>query len=1202
MTDNRELLNDDEVDFLLQGTETDTQDSSHGVADADQTVTMHGDLERIQLADIFQTLSMSKMQGVLRVRNPLEERQLYCEDGHVQVLAPTRATVRRLGQRLVRAGIVDQEQLRRALVQQRKERVPLGALLVRDGLVEQRALEEILELQAAEDLFALFTWQHGTFEFFRSERPRSRSAVGLQDAPEYEIHSLLLEVARRSDEWELILERIQSLDEVPQPVDAPADVSAFDDVHHAVFEAVDGQQTYRQIADQTTFGLFECARAARDLVDRGWITNLCDEDLVELAGQLAAGGESKRAVVLLQTLNDREGALAAPIVRRLAVVLEQVGEKRLASTMLLEAGQRASTADAALDLARDAVRLSPHDAAALHFLRSVLVAHEAPNGEERAQVTLDLVDELIEADMITRALEILAEEQRDSEPAAGLLVREARAHQRAGDDAAAVATLIELAERHLAEGARDQAIEAYRAALRLDGSRRDIARTLAAMRRTRAGNIVRLAAAGLSALMVGAMGFVWLEQRHHDDATRQAMKQVQSLLSDGDKAGARAALESWKGVLGSCESIEDLASRVAFAEAAETKRVERQRRARLTQRMSDAADALARGGVLAALDIYGRVHAEPGMAAEVEEIAGQRLQAVMDELAHSSKTLLEDLPPAPGELLGRADVQRHLARCTEAVSPALLRAYDEFGQALDRGAADLLPAASRAALRGALAQLTSGVEQIRALTARYRHALAQSDVERRLDPMFKDAVAREAAGDFAGALALYRVLADQHTGAAELRAHFRARVTRNATITKLMDALAAASRSGDHHGAHQQLRALRKLFPAVAFDELVQLPLRVEAQPPVAEVVVDGVPVGMAPLVLQRTPAQPTEVTVRAPGFRSRNQEFGGDGPAAWTARLELLADGERRHASAVEVPPAVLQGGDVLLVDRSGCVTRLSPELEEVRWTFRSDDLSGYLSEPVLHEDHAWVASLDGALRALRVASGEVTRELADLPTEVAPVRSGNRLIVATTDGALRAVDFASGARQVLGAPGAPVADMLVVADQLVVLRVDGELSCWTAALEPSWSRSASEQTSGVLLGFGEDLVLSDDQGRLSCFAVASGERRWRRDLGEAPHGAAAARGAVLLSFPDRIVRVRSEDGALERLRTSPGWVGPVTCSGNRLICGAADGALQVLDATTGASLYQLPGRARSKVFPISDGCVVVDPDHRVRRHGALR
>ena len=82
----------------------------------------------------------------------------------------------------------------------------------------------------------------------------------------------------------------------------------------------------------------------------------------------------------------------------------------------------------------------------------------------------------------------------------------------------------------------------------------------------------------------------------------------------------------------------------------------------------------------------------------------------------------------------------------------------------------------------------------------------------------------------------------------------------------------------------------------------------------------------------------------------------------------------------------------------------------------------------------------------------------------------------------------------------------------------------------------------------------------------------------------------------------MRSEDGALERLRTSPGWVGPVTCSGNRLICGAADGALQVLDATTGASLYQLPGRARSKVFPISDGCVVVDPDHRVRRHGALR
>lgn len=1204
MTDNRDPLNDAEVDFLLQGAEGDTPDDAAEFAGADQAVTMHGDLEQIRLADIFQTFAMSKMQGVLRVRNPLEERQVYCADGYVRVLAPARVTLRRLGQRLICAGLLEPEQLRRALVQQRKERVPLGALLVRDGLVTEREVEELLELQAAEDLFALFTWQHGSFEFFRSERPDAPTPAAFDGCPEYEIHSLLLEVARRSDEWQRILDTIQSLDEVPRRVARPDDPDALDALQRAVLEGADGRVSYRQLADQTTFGLFECARAARDLVEGDLLASLPDADLAALAADVAGAGEPERAVVLLQTLEDRRSELAPVVVRQAAAVLEEIGERRAASSVLLQAGQRAASAPEALELAREAARLAPHDAASLHFLRSVLVVLEDHDPEELEQVTWALVDALVEAAMLPRALEVLAEARAAGMSEVPLLLREARCQQKAKNTDAAIACFLALAEAHLAAGAREKAIEAYQAALRLDGARKDIVRTLVALRRTRAGNVVRWAAAGLAATMVGAMGFVWLDQRHRDRATEQAMTEVQRRLDSSDRSGARRALESWRAELGDCEAVQDLASQVAFAEAAEAQRQARRRRAALTQRMSDAADALARGRVFDALGIYREVHAEAGMEGEVEEIVEQRLKAQLTELSHALQSLLHPAPPDPDELLGRDDVARQLARCNEVVPTARMRAFAELTAVLNGERFDLLAEARLVELREAISQLSEPVAVVRRITERYRQALAQSDVERRLDPMFKEAVAREAEGAFARALELYRTLAEQHTGAAELRAHFRGRVTRNATIVRLLDALSAATDEGDYHAARQHLRELRETFPEVSFDARVQLPLRVQALPPAAEAVVDDVSLGETPVVLRRTPAREVAVTIRAPGFESRTRIFRGDDPEAWTAALTLLPDGRRDHDSAVGAPPTPLPDGDVLVSDRSGCVTRLDRTLQRVRWRFRSDDLSGYLCAPIVYASYALVASLDGTLRALDVASGGVAWELEGLPTEAPPVRIGDRLFVATTDARLHVIDLATRQTRSVDLGHERVTRLMAHGEAVLTLGIDGHVSRWTTGLESRW-RLPSDHGDGWMLPFAGTVLLGDDQGRLTSIGLETGEVRWQHDLMEAPLGGAAGDGdAALLAFPDRIVRVRARDGDVQPVapRGAASWSGPVTRHGERLVCPTNGGTLDVLDRRTGARLYLLPGNEDSLVLPSSGLLFVVDDDHALRSHGSLR
>ena len=58
---------------------------------------MRGDLEQMTLTDIFQTLAMSKMEGVLLVCNPLEQRALYFRDG--QVNKKSRKAIRKLVKR-----------------------------------------------------------------------------------------------------------------------------------------------------------------------------------------------------------------------------------------------------------------------------------------------------------------------------------------------------------------------------------------------------------------------------------------------------------------------------------------------------------------------------------------------------------------------------------------------------------------------------------------------------------------------------------------------------------------------------------------------------------------------------------------------------------------------------------------------------------------------------------------------------------------------------------------------------------------------------------------------------------------------------------------------------------------------------------------------------------------------------------------------
>src|SRR6185295_17171807 len=83
----------------------------------------------------------------------------------------------------------------------------IGELLVAQGAITKDALHEQIRLQIEEAVYFLFTWMQGTFNFEADVRPEEQD-FQVSINPE----SLLLEGARRVDEWSLIEKRIPSLD------------------------------------------------------------------------------------------------------------------------------------------------------------------------------------------------------------------------------------------------------------------------------------------------------------------------------------------------------------------------------------------------------------------------------------------------------------------------------------------------------------------------------------------------------------------------------------------------------------------------------------------------------------------------------------------------------------------------------------------------------------------------------------------------------------------------------------------------------------------------------------------------------------------------------------------------------------------------------------------------------------------------------
>src|SRR5512132_2076329 len=175
----------------------------------------------------------------------------------------------RLGDILVKSGIVSQEQPEAAVAQQdalREQR--LGEILVSQGAITREELNRQIRLQIEEAVYFLFTWTQGTFNFEADVAPDEQDLL-VSINPE----SLLLEGARRVDEWSLIEKKISSFDLV-FGVDRDrlnASTAELTAEQELLLPLVDGQRDVAALVDASGLGEFDVGKALYGLATAGFL-------------------------------------------------------------------------------------------------------------------------------------------------------------------------------------------------------------------------------------------------------------------------------------------------------------------------------------------------------------------------------------------------------------------------------------------------------------------------------------------------------------------------------------------------------------------------------------------------------------------------------------------------------------------------------------------------------------------------------------------------------------------------------------------------------------------------------------------------------------------------------------------------------------------------------------------------------------------
>ncbi len=228
---------------------------------------IRGSLSEASLADVLQLLALGQKTGCLSIAREGSFGTVHFAAGRI-VHAELVNRRDRLGDRLVRLGAITPDDLARVTAASApQDDRDLAHTLLAQGLIEREVLVGEYRTQVEEAVYHLFSWSLGSFTF-EPEADESPDAALVSVSAD----SLLLEGARRVDEWTQIAKKVPSLDLIfeldgPRLAQREVPLSA---TQERILPFLDGTQDLNTVIERSGLGEFEVGKAVFGLLTAGY--------------------------------------------------------------------------------------------------------------------------------------------------------------------------------------------------------------------------------------------------------------------------------------------------------------------------------------------------------------------------------------------------------------------------------------------------------------------------------------------------------------------------------------------------------------------------------------------------------------------------------------------------------------------------------------------------------------------------------------------------------------------------------------------------------------------------------------------------------------------------------------------------------------------------------------------------------------------
>ncbi len=330
-----------------------------------------GPADTESLLNALRRVADSKEVYSLLLSDGISERVFYFAIGGMRVIRGGRRQGPRLGEMLVAAGRLTEQQVEQVVAACEGDTDRFGRVAVQEGLLSADEAQEVLRTQVEEELLDMFLWDDAELRLIKGQPPkevyeRRRDSAALSG----DVHELVTRVLARVDQWTSIAGRMINGHELYELTDRGR-AAAESGPHAALLSGLDGKRTASDVVAAAGLSRVPSFEFLLHASQDGQIRRLAGASHRRMSHEERA----RRIDELERAL---EVAVDSEIVRlRLARHHEAAGGKSRAAGLWRELGdefRHRSNFEQALDAYRECIRLLPTEFEARELILEIHTA------------------------------------------------------------------------------------------------------------------------------------------------------------------------------------------------------------------------------------------------------------------------------------------------------------------------------------------------------------------------------------------------------------------------------------------------------------------------------------------------------------------------------------------------------------------------------------------------------------------------------------------------------------------------------------------------------------------------------------------------------------------------------------------------------------------------------------------------------------